>query len=244
MLPMCEFSALQLTKTFRKEMSTAPGGINWWNHFPYNCVTKPKPKWPQSLHSLDKLRHRVSKILPKLAFASNPACDIHRKNLENLNQDTVQFGNGKMAFLIFADNEVLLTALDCDFQHASRVGTIKRKNMMWIAPSGISGVVGPREGVHVSLFTNHRKTGKKHEMDCCSISSKTGILSDCWGSDGTGWMDRMTMISAFSQTTVRFKRRIKRMDGCRDDWQRDRWISKVIWVVICQCNKEGYKARL
>lgn len=48
---------------------------------------------------------------PGLAFGSNPVSDIHRKNLENLNQETVQLGNREITSVDFTDNAVLLAAL-------------------------------------------------------------------------------------------------------------------------------------
>lgn len=52
---------------------------------------------------------------PGLAFGSNPVSDIHRKNLENLNQETVQLGSRGITSVDFTDNAVLLDALGHHF---------------------------------------------------------------------------------------------------------------------------------
>lgn len=93
-------------------MSPAPEGVSWWTNFPNNC-TGSITAWAIWFAYNQKDRcvcinsNRFSAelwVLPRLGFGSNPVSDIHRKNLENLNQETIQFGIHENTSLDFTDN--------------------------------------------------------------------------------------------------------------------------------------------
>lgn len=124
-------------------------------------------------------------FFPGLAFGSNPVSDIHRKNLENLNQETVQLGNRKITSVDFTDNAVPLAALGRHFQRSPGGGvegggsqpavenkprTLKNLHLHHQACSGAAGCTHTKKN-------NPRKGGQKDWQTFQNVLAAAGSLS-------------------------------------------------------------------